>query len=353
MLYVLCISVVLLLSFAADRSERKILLFFCAMILSLFCGFRGVGIGVDTEHYFKYMSYIRDGGVMYGSDVGFSAISYILMELFDNPFIPLILYATVTNYLIVFRLWDFRKESSLPLMLLMYMVLYYPYSFNIVRQFLAISIVFWATRFIERKQVVKYVFANIIACTIHASSLVCFSFLFYTFGKKTESNLYKAIGFVFAVFFIAAGLNLFSGNINKYEGYFAAFEGSVHAITLVKILCLGIIAMLNRGFGKGCFSLSKYGKAIPMQQDIPKLYATGLCLSALGMFFPYMNRIGFYFIMYEMPFWGQAIRAITDRYFYKMTILIIIAYVLIVNIMADENAGNLFYYQSFFLDENK
>ena len=290
---------------------------------------------------------------MYGSDIGFSAISYVLMNLFDNPFIPLIVYATVTNYLIVFRLWDFRKESSLPLMLLIYMVFYYPYSFNIVRQFLAISIVFWATKFIERRQIVKYIFANIIACTIHTSSLICFSFLFYTFEKETETKLYKAIGFVFAIIFIAAGLNLFSDNINKYEGYFVEFEGNVHTITLAKILCLGMITVLNKGFGKGNFSFSKYGRAVPMQENIPKLYATGLCLSALGMFFPYMNRIGFYFIMYEMPFWGQAIRAVTDRYVYKMIILMIIAYVLTVNIMAGENAGNLFFYQSFFSDENK
>ena len=42
-----------------------------------------------------------------------------------------------------------------------------------------------------------------------------------------------------------------------------------------------------------------------------------------------MNRMGFYFMMFEMPFWGQAVRAVVNRGVYRLLILVILIYVLI------------------------
>lgn len=347
MQYVLCIISVLFFSYIADRREKKFYLFLCALILSLLCGLRGIGTGVDTVNYINFMSYIRGSGISFGSDIGFSAISYLLMGYFDNPYYPLVLFAFITNFLIVFRLWDFREEASLTLMLLIYMIVHYPYTFNIVRQFLAISIIFWGTRYIKRGEYVKYIILNVLASTIHASALLSFSFLFVTFGYNTEKRKYKILGFGAAFLFVMAGMYLFNANIMKYKGYFTISEGSIHAMTILKIMCLLLVIFSNNVFKNNKFSISKYGDYVPMQKQIPIMYAIGLILAALGMGFTFMNRIGFYFIMFEMPFWGQAVRAKVNKNIYQLFIILIVGYVLVTTYISSENADNLFYYQSF------
>lgn len=347
MLYISCILSVLLLSYIADKRDNRFFLFLCAFILSLFCGLRGIGTGVDTTHYFNFMSYIRGSGISFGSDIGFSVISYFMMGFFDNPYYPLFVFAFITNFLIVYRLWDFREEASFTLMLLIYMSIHYPYTFNIVRQFLAISIIFWGTRYIERGEYAKYIILNTLASTIHTSSLLCFCFLFVTFCYNTEKKKYKILGFVAALLFIFVGMYTFSANITKYEEYFTKSSSSIHAMTILKIMCLLLVIFFNNVFRNHKFSVSKHGDLIPMQKQIPIMYAAGLTLAALGMKYTFMNRIGFYFIMFEMPFWGQAVRAKVNKNVYRLIILLIVGYVLATTYISGESADNLFNYRSF------
>ena len=347
MQYIFCIIATLFFSYIADKKENRFYVFMCAFILSLFCGFRGIGTGVDTINYYNFMSYIRSTGISFGSDIGFSLISYLLMGYFDNPYYPLVIFAFVTNFLIVFRLWDFRKEASFPLMLLIYMSIHYPYTFNIVRQFLAIAIIFWATRYIERSEYFKYIVLNILASTIHSSALLGFTFLFITFGYNTKKKKYKIVGFGVAFLFLFASIYLFKDNIIKYEKYFTVVEGEIHAMTILKIMCLLIVAYSNQLFKNDRFSISKYGEAIPMQKQIPIIYIGGLAFAALGMAFTFMNRIGFYFLMFEMPFWGQAVRAKMNRNVYRFFIILILGYILVATFISGESVDNLFYYHSF------
>lgn len=347
MLYISCVLSVLLLSHIADKSENRLFLFLCAFILSLFCGLRGIGIGVDTTNYYNFMTSIRGSGISFGSDIGFSVVSYCMMGFFDNPYYPLIVFAFITNFLIVYRLWDFREEASLTLMLLIYMSMHYPYTFNIVRQFLAIAIIFWGTRYIERGENIKYIILNILATTIHTSSLLCFSFLFVTFGYNTEKKKCKILGFGVALLFVFIGICFFSENITKYVGYFAKSSSSIHAMTILKIMCLLLVVCVNKVFRNDEFSISKYGDYVPMQKQVPIMYAAGLTLAALGMRYTFMNRIGFYFMMFEMPFWGQAVNAKVNKNVYRLIILLIVGYVLITTYISGESADNLFYYHTF------
>lgn len=347
MLYILCIVAVSIFSLFADKKNKQLFVFLCAFVLSFLCGMRGIGTGVDTIHYYNFMSYIRGSGVSFGSDIGFSIISYFLMGIFNNPYYPLIVFSFVTNFLIVYRLWDFREEADFTLMLFIYMVVYYSYTFNIVRQFFAISIIFWGTRYIERGEYIKYIILNILATTIHTSSLICFSFLFVTFGFKTKKKKFKFLGFGMAVLLVAIGMKIFNDNIVKYEGYFLTADTTIHAMTILKIFCLLLVIFSNKVFRNNAFSVSSKGEIIPMQRQIPIMYAAGLALATMGMGFTFMNRIGFYFIIYEIPFWGQTVRARTNREIYRVMIFLILAYVLISNLLSKESADNLFYYNSF------
>lgn len=335
MIYMVCIVVVTLCAFIAERSERKVPIFLIAVILSLFCGLRGVTVGVDTGNYYIFLNYIRELGISFGSDIGFSIISYFLMGFFDNPHYVLLIYATLTNFLIVYRLWDFRQRASFPLMILIYAIIHYSYTFNIVRQFLAISIVFFATRYLEKKENIKYIIMNTLAVTIHASSVLGFCFLFVSFGFERKTKKVKLISFAFAVVSIIVGIFIFSSNIDRYDQHFLSITSSIHLMTILKLTFVFAIIIVGKLYKNTCFSSDNKHSAVPMNKEVPTMYQFALILSMLGMFFPFMNRVGFYFILYELPFWGQVVRAKKNKSLYRMMISAILLYTFVVTLLTD------------------
>ncbi len=346
MTYILCIIVVSVSSIIAGKYNNKKALFFTAFILSVFCGLRGIGVGVDTIHYYNFLSYIRGSGIGFGSDIGFSVISYILMGIFKNPHTPLLIYSFITNYLIVYRLWDFKEKASFPVMILIYVIIHYPYTFNIVRQFLAISIVFWATRYIERDKYIKYIILNVIATTFHTSSLLCFGYLFVKVGFETKKKKYRYLGIGLAIIFILVGLVLFTNNVQKYEQYFIQTSTGFHAMTILKIFCTILIIFFNKIYKNTKFSISEYREYVSMNKEIVIIYQLGLLLAGLGMFFTFMNRIGFYFLIYEMPFWGQVVRAVRNKDMYRILIGTILIYIIIAMLLFD--TSGLIAYSTYF-----
>ena len=349
MLYISCILSVSLLSYFADRKENRFLLFLSALILSLFCGLRGEGTGVDTVNYLKMLSYIDDAGFSVGSDIGFSVVAYFMMMYFGSPYYLLIAFAFITNFLIVYRLWDFREISSFSVMIFIYMAMYYAYTFNIVRQFLAIAIIFWGTRYLERNEYIKYILLNIIASIIHTTALLGFWFLLM-FSRDDRTTLKQFFYVSLVALLVLIGVCVFSENITKYEGYLTQTNDSVYGVTILKIICLLLVVFSNNVFKNKHFSFSKWGRRISIPKYIPITYAAGLLLSALGMKYAFVNRIGFYFLIFELPFWGQVVRAKLNAGIYRFIIFFLVGYLLISMYISGENADSLFNYHTFLLE---
>ncbi len=335
MAYLLNIIIACICAYAAEKRNNRVMLFFTAAVLSLFCGLRNTGIGVDTIHYYDFLSVVHTREITYGSDIGFSVISYILMSFLEDPHTALLIFAVITNCLIIYRLWDFRDRASFALMVFIYSAIHYPYTFNIVRQFLAIAVVFWATRYIERNKYFKYILANIIAATLHTSALVCFVFLFVSHGFRSKSKKFKVFGFGMAIIFVVAGLALFNVNIQKYMMYFEQTSVNVHLMTIFKVVCVLLIIIANHVYTNPRFSVSWNGKYYPMNKEVALMYQGGLFLAMTGMFYLFMNRVGFYFMMYEMPFWGQSVKVIYNRNIYRLVLFLMLAYILITTILWD------------------
>ena len=336
MIYILCIVIASVCAVIAGKYNSRKALFLTAFVLSLFCGLRATEVGVDTSNYYIFLLYIRERGIGYGSDIGFSIVSYFLMGILKNPHKTLLVYAFITNFFIIYRLWDFKEKASFSVMVLTYTIVHYPYTFNIVRQFLAISIAFWATRYLERDKYFKYVLLNMIAASCHTSALVCFSYLFVKRGFGMGKNKLRYLGFGLGIVFVFVGLFMFSTNAQKYEQYFVQISGgNIHAMTILKLSFVLLVVFSNRALRSPVFSRSTTGEYVPMNKEVITVYLLGLFLAGLGMFFTYMNRIGFYFLMYEMPFWGQAVRAGINKGIYRLLIAAVLIYVLVTMLMLD------------------
>lgn len=351
MLYLICIILSLVLALLAEKSHKKVFVYVIAFILSLFCGLRGDSVGVDTENYITNLTYIRERGILLGgSDIGYSLLSYIMMGVFDNPHYALLIFAVITNSFIILRFWDFREHSSFTMMVLIFLIFHYPYTFNIVRQYLAVSIIFWGTRYLEKGAYLKYLCFVAIAASMHSSAILGFLLVFIPFGfGKFRLTKIKLLGLLGSVLLIIVGFSVFQSNFDKYTKYFQESETSVHLITIVKTLAVFLVIIANRPFKNKSFSYS-YRKTHPMRKEIPIIYSCGLLLSSFGMLHSFMNRIGFYFIMYEMPFWGQAILARKNRIIFILIISLMLIYSFQATMLG--GADGLIDYTTF-LTENK
>jgi hypothetical protein len=325
--YLLCIVFTFVLAVIAEKSQKKAPVYIIATILSLFCGLRGTSVGVDTANYITNLTYIRERGILFGgSDIGYSLLSYIMMGYFDNPHYALLVFAAITNTLIILRLWEFKESSSFTMMVLIFLIFHYPYTFNIVRQYLAVSIIFWGTRYLERGSYLKYLCFVAIAASMHTSAILGFLLVFIPFGfERFKLTKIRLVGLLGSVLLIIIGFSVFQSNFDKYTKYFQESETSVHLITIVKTLAVLLVIVANRLFKNKMFSYS-YCKTHPMRKEIPIIYTCGLLLSSFGMFHSFMNRIGFYFMMYEMPFWGQAILARKNRIIFILIISLMLIY---------------------------
>ena len=177
LLYIIILLICLILSYLAEKRQKlNVWIFLLIITLSVFCGMRGSSVGVDVAHYIiRHIEPISNGMFNYVSQpIGFKLIVWSVYQFTNNTHWVFIVFAIITNTLIILRLWDFKKICSFPMMVLWYYVFFYIVSFNIFRQFVAIALVFFATRYLEKEKIIKYCFLVACAVSIHTISILGF-----------------------------------------------------------------------------------------------------------------------------------------------------------------------------------
>ena len=155
--YVIYIGLLLLcwlFAYQADRFDKKGYAWMIVGLLTLCAGLRGPTVGIDTSNYLNLFNLIHNGlfHLAYGLETSFKIIVYLIMRIVPSGRFVLTLFAFITNWCIIMRFWDLRKLSSFSCMVVCYYMAFYFTSLNAIRQFLAIGIVFYCSRYLERKQ---------------------------------------------------------------------------------------------------------------------------------------------------------------------------------------------------------
>ena len=235
----------------------KIFFFTILMILipAIFAGIRyeiGSDYNLYKMSYEKYsamssFSFERFGGT--STEVGYFYLSKLAQLLFDNYQGILFLAAILIYGLAIVRMKKCGKYGNLGLMTLIYFILYYGPSYNIVRQIIASSIVFYGFKYIEEKKLFKYIITIIIATTFHTSALFCLPFYLLDFSSKNFSKIKQAIIIAIALFlpfcfnFIfekISGIAIFSKYVNVYTEQIS-YSNNITTIILRLPIILPII----------------------------------------------------------------------------------------------------------------
>ncbi len=326
-----CISI--LLAFWAEKKNRFFPVLLIALILSIVCGFRSIETGTDTKNYYNYLNQIVNGrsGLF---EEGFEEFIRFLYKYLSSVQLVIFAFSLITSSLIVFRLWELRKLGSFPFMIFIYFSCFYPQSFNIVRQYLALAIVFWATRFIDKKRYIIFLIFVLIATLFHTSAVISVGLLYLQIAGQQKKYTLKKFLFVssgFLALMIFAYL-MSSVLLGEYGNFFRIVgKARINLFTMIYVF-LGVFYFIIMVSGKK-------GENYTEELLYTKFYIIGLFLSVIGFFMDQAGRLGLYYSIFQMPFVAFSTRNKKVSYLYKFMFIIMPLYNIIIKVGVNGESG--------------
>ena len=164
----------------AKKTGKKQYVWLIIFILSFVYGCRAKTVGYDTISYYNaFNGYLMNSKYIAADfEIGFEYLSRLVLKIIPNISFLFISYAVVIFALIVWRLWDFRNVAEFDWTIAFFLVVNFFSMENIMRQYIALAIVFWGTRFIEKKKYLAYLAIVALASIFHKTALLtCLSLL--------------------------------------------------------------------------------------------------------------------------------------------------------------------------------
>lgn len=295
---VIYISLFILVSFFINKFRKyKVICFFCLIPIILLFGYRYCGTDIIT-----YEQIITRFGLMdisniltnYGifDEAGFAIVCNLFYNIGGFPlvnivFAILILLPVYTVFL------NQEKEYDLFLMSFIFLIAFFTVAFNIMRQFIAVSLIFYATYKLRNGNKIQYFIIVFFAFLFHVTGI--FGLLFYiieTIGSinnyKTKRNVLKLfVLLLLAIFIGIATIAFFSRHI--YSGYLENVNSGGNRDFYVIILKCLILFALKKILKKKSRASNKYLFYILI----------GLVIGITGFYSYYIKRLYYYFIIYE------------------------------------------------------
>lgn len=169
-----------LLFFSNFKKANRFIISLVFISLVLLAGLRGEDVGVDTNTYSRIFYELLYNGD-YPIEPGWKFINVLIGRI--SPLFPLLL--SVSSFLTLLPVFYVSKKVSpyFFLSIFLYFSLHiYLGSFNIMRQYLAVSFILASYYFFENKSRYKYFLCLLIATSIHYSSI--FSIVIFYFRKR-------------------------------------------------------------------------------------------------------------------------------------------------------------------------
>jgi hypothetical protein len=305
------------------------------LTLTLVSGLRHQIVGIDTQGYVSLISELRDGyrlNLNNISEQGFIALSYILVNVSEGYTLALVIYSFIINALIILRLRDYKDRISFTWAVFIYYMLFYFSTFNTIRQWLAIAIIFYGTRYIGNniKSNIKYIIFVLLAVLMHTTAIFAVFFVpLYYFSlpsKKMNDLIRKCVMMIFACL---VGVYAYVTIVNNYSIYLSsAIYGDVSWISIVLALFMCIIILYNNN-GKIVIrnnsGKTDYNKMISIKYESLAFF-TGIVLTLMVFLTRYADRVGQYFLLFEIVFFSYYIKNKKTRIITSIFVFLLCVY---------------------------
>lgn len=303
-----------LIALFADKKSSKSAVWVIIILLSIISGLRKETVGIDTYEYFAKFTLISEGAFeyAYGLEKSFKYLCAILLKIYNNNTFLLVVFAFITNGCIILRFWDLRRVSSFSCMVICYYMAFYFMSLNCMRQFCAIAIVFYFTRYLEKKKFLCFFAGIFIACLFHRTAMVALALIALSFTQWRDLSKAQKFFFIAGVMALPLIISFTAQILMRYQKYLSGISPDIGFMLIVKIVfvltTIFFVFVLQKKeyyFGSGMF-LEESVNFVMAQ--ICVCYLLGLILATLGYVFPFADRIGWYFYIFEGVYMGMLIK---------------------------------------------
>lgn len=330
----------------AERTDSKKAVWFIVVLFSLVAGLRATSVGIDTKTYDVVFDIVSNGTVksMYGIEGSFIHICAVLLRIWDNNHFLFFVFALISHSLILFRIWKDREFISFRWSVFSYYIMFFAFSLNGMRQFVAVAIVIYATSFIKNGSYIKFALAVVIASLFHISAFIGMAYVFFEliFTKFYDTKRKMTI-YLIALLGSMLGVSILVDFANRYFDYFSERASSLGFMLVIKVLLLALsfafVEKPKNDDERYFFGVNKW------------YYFVGLLLYSLNYVFLYVGRIGLYFYVFEASYIGYLFktknRTIWDV-LYKAVYVLLLLYYLYSNIThgAHGEIPYLFFWQN-------
>lgn len=319
--FITCVLCAVLQKYIKSKILKVIFSILIILIPSIIGGFRDLTIGTDVlvygEKNFAYansyqniINYITS----YDIDVGYLAINFLVSRFTDNVHVFLFVLQLIINTLVFVTIYRYKEKVPLWLSMLCYLTLYYCRTFNYLRQSIALAIVFWGIRYIEKRQFVKYFIAVLFASLFHTSAWI--ALLLYIINIVLNSKnemIYSFIIVASALFVVLAfpivmellnNMNILPERYYNYLTRYARDEAHINLTETIFRLFWIVLYLL-------------FYKKITKQDGMYKMFGMACILDVilfqLKNTIQYTDRLAFYFGYMQILMYPIIIKNINDK----------------------------------------
>lgn len=219
-------------------NTNKTAFYLCMLILCFLASFRSSIVGNDTQSYIyifeQSADYLANGSRF---EIGYVYFNYLLSKITSEPQYVFIICSLVIYYSYSRFIWKYSKMPWLSLLL--FFLLTFGSTVNIMRQMLAISILLWSVDFVIQKKPLLFVATIALATLFHNTA-----FLFAPIWLLSKLQLNRRTALLMTVIALtmyvgfAGLLNYAFGYLSMYEYYSEGkyFEGEVRLASMIQLL---------------------------------------------------------------------------------------------------------------------
>lgn len=304
----LCVRTPLTKPFVSGR--HKMSFFIAMMILCVLAALRGTVVGNDTLIYKELYETCRDTadlGPRY--EIGYIYFNYFLNKVTNNPQFLFIVSSCFIYFSFGRFIW---RYSELPwLSFVFFFLLAFDHTLNILRQCIAIGILFFSFDFIIKRRFIPFAICVVAASLFHTTAILFIVSWFLPLIKIDLKVVSLYIIGAIASYFLFANLLEFAFRYFAMYEYYSGgdyFDGNTRLASIVQVITSSIITI---------FCLYPYFKHSTLEwrnSEKGKIYKV-LCHLQLISFFitvlclkvNLLDRIALYFSIYSFVLIPNAI----------------------------------------------
>lgn len=302
---------------------RKLFVAIGILIPTLISGLRGSTIGTDTPEYIRMYS-----GILAGQfDTPIEPITTLVVNIAGtfttSSWLFFSLFALITASFYYLAISKIDKKYAW-FMWIIYLFVYFTFSFNIVRQMAAVSILFYAIVQLASGNKRAFLLWAIVAACTHAVSIVA-AVIFYVFYKLSARKPFSRNKIILISLATATLLGAFAGNIERIAQIVPL---PIFQKVLDNATGDATLSIANAVFYLGVtFMMLVFYKRIQPQGKIIALLAVGMAIGSILVFLDsylkHAGRLAYFFVVPALPIILYAMLMLTSKW-RKVTALVLI-----------------------------